>query len=138
MALGEPITLRLSIDDPVPGLAYSLCDKKNAAIDARVAGDGPVSFDVPLRLAPGPRFLGEFVRSEGPTRRFVYISLGTMAGDAASCYGGRMKIDIHDIAPALLDKALRGAVLEARLAGRSRKGGPTYATVNKPIVWTVA
>ena len=137
MARGEPITLRLTIADPGPALAYSLCDKKNAAVDPKVAGDAPISFDVPVRAAAGPRFFGDFVRSEGPARQFVYVSLGAYAGDPASLFGGRMKVDIHDIPPALIDKALAGAVLQALLPGRDKKGGPAYASV-KSAGWTVS
>ena len=37
-----PITLRLTIADPVAGVAYSLQDKGNMPVDPRVAGDGPI------------------------------------------------------------------------------------------------
>ena len=80
MAAGQAITLRLRISAPVPGVAYSLQNKKSEPVEPATAGDGPVSFDVPVRVAPGPRFLGEFVRSEGPERRFVYIAIGGQAG----------------------------------------------------------
>lgn len=80
MAAGEVITLRLRIADPFPGVAYSLQDKKSEPVEPIIAGDTPIAFDVPLRLAPGPKFYGDFVRSEGPTRRFVYIAIGEQAG----------------------------------------------------------
>ena len=137
MAAGQAIMLRLTIEDPVPGVAYSLQDKKSAPVDAVVAQDRPLSFDVPLRLAPGPRFLGEFVRSEGPTRRFVYIAIGAQAGDAASPWSRRAKIDIHLLSGALLEKALAGAVLEAQLPGKAEDGGPACATV-RPLSWRIA
>ena len=35
---------------------------------------------MPVRIAAGPRFLGVFVRREGPERRFVYIAIGVLAG----------------------------------------------------------
>ena len=43
---GAPITLRLTIADPVAGVAYSLQDKANMPVEPRIAGDGPISFDV--------------------------------------------------------------------------------------------
>jgi hypothetical protein len=135
MALGTPITLRLTIDDPIPGITYSLCDKSNAAIDPVVATGGPVSLDVPVRLAPGPRFLGEYVRSEGPTRRFVYVGIDWNQSPASPC-SGRMKIDIQNIEPHLLEAALNGAVLETVLNGRGKRGGPAYATVAK-TAWRI-
>jgi len=131
MAQGQPITLRLTIDNPVPGMAYSLCNKKNQSVGTKVAGGAALSFDIPVRVAEGGRFLGEFVRTEGPVRRFVYISIGAYAGDPASPCNGRMKINVHDIPAPLVEAAVGGAVLETVLAGRGKTGGPTYATVVK-------
>lgn len=137
MPAGQPITLRLTIDDPVPGVAYSLQDKANHPVGVVVAEGGPLSFDAPVRLAPGPRFLGEFVRAEGPQRRFVYIAIGTAAGQH-SIWSRRAKIDIHDIPAGLLDQALAGAVLEAVLPGRAKDGGPACATVRPLGGWRLA
>ena len=67
-----PITLRLTIADPVPDVRYSL-QKDDAPHEPATARDGPLSFDVPVRLSADNRFLGPFVRREGPERRFVYL-----------------------------------------------------------------
>ena len=136
MPAGETITLRLVVEDPVPGVTYSLQDKKSQPVGPVVAGDAPLSFDVPVRVAPGPRFLGEFVRSEGPERRFVYIAIGAQAGDCASAWSRRAKIDIHTLPPELVAQALAGRVLEGRLPGRDKDGGPACATLR--AAWTVA
>ena len=135
---GQTITLRLTIQDPLPGVAYSLQDKKNHPVGQVVAGGGPLSFDVPVRLAPGPKLLGEFVRSEGPTRRFVYIAIGTAAGAAASPWSRRAKIDVHTLPTELLEQALAGKVLEVDLPGRAKDGGPACATVRPLGPWRVA
>ncbi len=135
MAAGRDITLRLTIVDPVPGVAYSLQNKGNQPIGATVASAAPLSFDVPVRVADGPRFFGDFVRSEGPTRRFIYIAMGAMAGDATSGFQRRAKIDIHTLSPDLLQQALTGAVLEVRLPGRAADGGPACATVRPLGDW---
>jgi len=129
---GQAITLRLEIRDPLPGVAYSLQTKTGEPVKAVVAGDGPVSFDVPVRLAPGPRFLGDFVRSEGPGRRFIYIAIGGQAGQSACPYSGRAKVDIQDLPDDLLAKALTGAVLAVQLPGRAKGVGPALASL-QPI-----
>jgi len=137
MAEDRPITLRLTIEDPVPGVAYSLHSKKNEPVGKTVAEDRPLSFDIPVRVAPGPRFLGDFVRSEGKVRRFVYIAIGAIAGDSASPWGRRAKIDIHDVPADLLDQALAGGTLEIRLPGRDKKGEPACATLTPLQSWAV-
>lgn len=132
------IRMRLVVESPVPGVAHSLQDKKNHPVDASVSQAGePLAFDFPIRLGPGPKFYGEQVRSEGPERRFVYIAIGRQAGDAASAWNRRMKIDIHDIAPALLDGALAGRRLVGTLNGTGKDGTPACATI-RPVAWTLA
>ena len=87
-------------------------------------------FDFPIRVAPGPRFLGDQVRREGPQRRFVYVRIGDLAGDASSPWSRRMKIDIHDIDQALLDRATAGeGVVEIVINGTGKDGTPACATV---------
>ena len=128
------ITLRLTTADPVPGVAYSLQDKANAPVDARIADDGPISFDVPVTLSDDGRLTGPFVRREGPSRRFVYIAIGTSAGQHGE-WSRRAKIDIHGIPADLLALARDGRVLEVILPGRARDRGPACATVRRLQPW---
>ncbi len=125
------VTLRLIIDDPVPGVRYSL-QKDDMPFEPRTAGDGPLAFELPITLHPDGRMTGPFVRREGPQRRFVYIRIGTSAGDHASAWSRRAKIDIHTIPAALL---VPGALLEVRLPGRARDGSPACATVRPVMEW---
>jgi hypothetical protein len=129
-----PVTLRLTIADPVPGVRYSL-QKDDGPFQPVTAGDGAISFDVPIRLSADNRVLGPFVRREGPARRFVYIRIGTSAGDHASPWCRRAKIDIHDIPPLLLDRAREGQTLELLLPGRGKDGSPACATVRPLAPW---
>ena len=131
-----PITLRLTIADPVPGVRYSL-QKDDAPFEPVTAADAPLSFDVPIRLSDDNRFLGPFVRREGPARRFVYIRIGTSAGDHASPWSRRAKIDIHDIPTDLLAQARAGRTLEIVLPGRGKDGSPACATVRPIVAWRV-
>jgi hypothetical protein len=124
------IRMRLVVENPVPGVLHSLQGKKNEPRSALASKAGePLAFELSIRIAPGPKFYGEQVRSEGPERRFVYIAIGQQAGDAASCWNRRMKINIHDIAPALLEKATKGQALEGAILGTGEDGTPACASV---------
>lgn len=124
------ISMRLVVEDPVPGVGHSLQDKAGAPVGAKASAAGEaIAFDFAVRVAAGPKFYGEQVRSEGPERRFVYIATGQQAGDRGSCWSRRMKIDIHDIPRPLLDAALAGRTLEATVAGTLADGSPACATV---------
>lgn len=138
MASGPMITLRLTIKNPVLGVTYSLQDSKSRPVSPIVATDAQLSFDVPVRVAAGPKLSGAFVRREGPERRFVYIAIGAQAGDPSSIWSRRAKIDIHAIPNCLLGRALEGRVLECRLPGRAKDDGPACATIRPLDDWRVA
>ncbi len=129
--MADTATLRLIIDDPVPGVRYSL-QKDDMPFDPRTAGEGPLAFEVRVTLQPDGRLTGPFVRREGPVRRFVYIRIGTSAGDHAAAWSRRAKIDIHDIPKALL---VPNALLEVHLPGRGKDGSPSCATVRPVTGW---
>ena len=132
---GTTITLRLTIADPVAGVAYSLQDKANMPVEPRIAAEGPIRFDAPVTLSEDGRLTGPFVRREGAMRRFVYIAIGTSAGQHASEWSRGAKIDVHDILTDLLAQARRGEVLEVILPGRAKDGGPACATVRPIQAW---
>lgn len=135
MAGEQTITLRLTLQAPVAGVVYSLQCKRSLPVGQVTADGDAISFDILVRVAPGPRFLGEFVRSEGPSRRFVYIASGEQAGQRPCVWSRRAKIDIHVLPAELLDKALAGAVLEALLPGADKDGGPCCGTVPPIGAW---
>lgn len=130
------IRMRLVIENPVAGVAHSLQDKKGQPVDAKTSENGSkLTFDFSVRIAAGPKFYGEQVRSEGLDRRFVYIAIGQQAGQKDSCWNRRMKIDIHAIPQGLLDKAMKGNVLEARIPGKGNDDTPACATVPPLKPW---
>jgi hypothetical protein len=126
MAAGRPITLRLQIEDPVPGVAHSLQNKRSKPVGQIIADYRPISFDVPVRVATGPKFYGDFVRSEGPSRRFVYIAIGGQAGRSACRWSRRVKVDVHLLPDDLLRRALEGEVLAAQLPFSPIFTGPSH------------
>lgn len=134
---GQEILLRLTIRDPIPGVAYSLQTRTNEPVGQRIAGDAPISFDVPVRVAPGGKLQGDFVRAEGAVRRFIYIAIGEPAGQSPSAWSRRAKIDIHLLSDALLAKALAGGILAAQFPGKARDGGPACATLAPIGAWRV-
>ena len=123
--------MRIVIEAPVPGVLHSLQSKDGHPLDPKVSKSGePLAFDFSVRVAPGPKFFGDQVRREGPERRFVYIRIGQSAGDCASPWSRRMKIDIHDIDPGLLAEAAAGkGVIEITVDGTAKDGTPACATV---------
>lgn len=130
------VTFRVVVEKPVPGVLYSLQSKDGEPLDPKASRKGEaLTFEFPVRVAPGPKLSGDQVRREGPERRFVYIRIGQMAGDALSPWSRRMKIDIHDIGSELLAQAAGGGgVLEIAVTGTGKDGTPSCATVSSTRV----
>lgn len=128
------LAARIVIKNPVPGVLHSLQGKDGHPVDPKQSKSGEtLTFDFPLRVAPGPKFFGDQVRREGPERRFVYIRIGTSAGQISSPWSRRMKIDIHDTPQDLIDQAIVGeGLLEYRIDGTGKDGTPACATI-RPV-----
>ena len=133
------IRMRIVIEQPVPNVLHSLQSKEDGPLDPKRSKAGEaLAFDFPVRIAPGPKFFGDQVRREGPERRFIYIRIGQSAGDHTSPWSRRMKIDIHDIEQALLDRAAAGeGVLEIVVNGTGKDGTPACATL-RPLARRIA
>ena len=123
------IKLRIVIENPVDGVWHSLQSKDDHPLDPQRAAGEALTFEFPIRVAPGPKFFGDQVRREGPTRRFVYIRVGQSAGDHSSPWSRRMKIDIADLDQDLLDAAIaRDSMIEIVVNGTAKDGSPACAT----------
>ncbi|QGP79065.1 DUF5990 family protein [Sphingobium sp. CAP-1] len=126
------IGMRIVIDRPVEGVCYSLQDKDGHPLGPQCGRSGEaLAFDFAVRIAPGPKFFGDQVQREEPERRFVYIRVGQLAGDPASLWSRRIKIDIHDLPPDLIACATGGAGrIAITVPGTARDGTPACATVS--------
>jgi hypothetical protein len=135
------IRMRIVIEQPVAGVLHSMQEDDAPLHPKQSTAGEPLAFDFSVRVTPAtgetaPKFSGKQVRREGKERRFVYVRIGTAAGDPASPWSRKMKIDIHDVDPALLEQAMAGQVLEGRLNGTARDGSPACATI-RPVTWRV-
>jgi hypothetical protein len=137
--MARELTLRIVIEQPPTGVDFALQKGSGSAYEPvqkqRSAGNDLVFEFQPAVKAgvsdsmavPGGPFI------QGPPRqRFVYVDIGTCAGQFDSCWSRRLKIPLAGI-PA---KVIRtGGVLEARVPGTGRDGGPSCATVKEFDGW---
>jgi hypothetical protein len=137
---GDNVLVRLSVLSPLKGVLYSLQDRDGTPVDVHTATGRTILFEIPLRLGEGKagwRFLGEHVRTEGKARRFIYVATGQQAGQTATEWSRRAKIDLPEATAAMIKAASSGQlVLEAAYQGTEAKGGPTCATVK--VDWKIA
>lgn len=114
----------------------------------KVQANGDIQFECECRVRRNPRtgepnFLGLFVHGDA-TKRFLYLSWrpkGWRPGqpDSAATWLRRMKVHLSSITWAQIAEAtLPGRMLEAKIAGTGRGGGPNCGTVAlEGGAWTV-
>ncbi|HUD99882.1 MAG TPA: DUF5990 family protein, partial [Bryobacteraceae bacterium] len=111
------------------GSAYETVQKKRSE-----GLDLAFEFTVGVKAGRGgaaPVFTGPLVQGP-PGQRFVYVDIGTYAGQADSCWSRRLKVPLSGISAATIDAP---GVLEARIPGTARDGGPSCATVQPLDGW---
>ena len=99
-------------------------------------------FEFPIRVKEGkngePNFLGAF--AQGPaSSRFIYLDIGTYAGQTNTTWSRRLKIPLAGITWPMIERAMDASVIiEARLPGTGRDGGPTCGTVKQFSGWVLS
>jgi len=133
----EPLqlSLRVTIVRPPAGVQFCIQGRNRDELVGRAVSAGDdLSFDLDIRVAHGksgpPRFLGPFTHGT-PEERFLYVCVGTLAGQPDSCWTRRAKVPLSVITRKLIEQARRtvAARLEARLWGAAKDGGPVCASV---------
>lgn len=131
----EPLSLRITVIDPPPGIDWALQLGRDELVPPTARSRGRVSFDFTLDVAAGDkpgtfRLRGAAVQGR-PGERFVYLGIGSYAGQPGAPFNGRAKISLEGITQAHVDdaRARRSGVLEAQFAGTARDGGPSRASV---------
>jgi hypothetical protein len=136
------ITLYIILLNPTPGVDFGLqkgAGSKYETVQTQRSIAQELSFKFSVKVKADrqkdefPKFSGEFV--QGPaTNKFIYIDIGTCAGQTGSIWSRRLKIPLTGITWNEIDQLTDnpGSVLETRVPGTGRDGGPNCATV-KPF-----
>jgi len=129
------LPLRIVLVKPPAGVAFGLQQGKAELVSVVRSEGRDLSFDLAVRVGDPlpdgrPNFLGPF--TQGPREaRFVYVNSGTLAGEAGSRWNRRAKVPLSGISWERIEEtlAMPGAVLEGRIQGTSRDGGPVCASI---------
>jgi len=139
------LTLRIVLEAPPPGVDFSLQegrgnDYKTVQTQRSKTGDLTFTFTARAKQTTGgePVFLGPF--TQGPSHgRFVYLDIGTYAGQKETPWSRRLKIPLRGIDWKMVEEASGPAsVLETHVHGTGRDGGPTCGTIKPFNGWTLA
>ena len=134
------ITLQIILVKPTPGVMFGL-QKGSGSNYETVQKQIPVSDSLSFKFTitvkgdrskdEYPRFSGSFV--QGPAgSKFVYIGIGTYAGQPDSIWSRRLKIPLTGITWKDIDSLSELSILQASIPGTGKDGGPNCATV-KPF-----
>src|SRR5688572_25032086 len=120
------VPMRLVLVDPPAGVDFGIqrgrgAEYESLFVQQRTCGD--LFFDFSLTVAESgknglPNFQGPFAQGT-PASRFVYVDVGTYAGQKNTHWARRIKVPLQGIGWALIRKAVSkpGSRLTARIAG---------------------
>ena len=140
------LPIRLVLVDPPSGVDYGIQHGSGANYETlfvQQAKHRDVIFDFSMKVADNrkdglPNFKGPF--AQGPLAgRFIYIDVGTYAGQKDTPWSRRMKIPLHGVTWELIREVTSkpGRKLLAKIPGTGKDGGPSCATVRLLGPWQV-
>jgi hypothetical protein len=139
------LTLRIILEKPPAGVDFGLQKGRGnnyETVQTQRSKGKDLHFECSVRVSRGkdsaPNFLGPF--AQGPVgERFLYIDIGTYAGQTETCWSRRLKIPLKGITWDLVRIASSEAptALETRVPGTGKDGSPACATVKPFQGWRV-
>lgn len=140
------LTLRIVLEKPLAGVDFGLQKGRGSGyetIQKQRSGGKDLDFEFTVVMKAGsqggpPNFLGPLV--QGPPReRFIYIDIGTCAGQTETCWSRRLKIPLRGITWDMIDRVSSDeeSLLETRVPGTGKDGGPSCATVKPFSGWSL-
>jgi len=137
--MGRELKFRIVVEQPPAGVDFGL-QKGSGSIYETVQKQRSDGNNLTFEFTPAVRkgvsdsmaaLGGPFVQGP-PRQRFVYIDIGTCAGQSDSCWTRRLKVPLAGISAKTIEA---GGVVEARVPGTGRDGGPACAGVKDFDGW---
>ncbi|QOY90563.1 DUF5990 family protein [Paludibaculum fermentans] len=142
--MDQSLNLRIVLLNPPPGVDYGIQKGRGGAYETiakqrSIGGDLVFDFTVGLKPVPTgaePDFTGPIVQGP-PGARFLYLDIGTYAGQRDSVWSRRLKVPLRGFTKVALDRcaANPATVLETRIAGTARDGEPACGSVKTFLGW---
>lgn len=135
------ITLRIILEKPNTGVCFGVQYGKAAGYEThqkQIAANTDLVFEISLPLKTAKdgtmQLSGHFI--QGPAgAKFIYIDIGTYAGQTDSEWGRRLKIPLTGIDRLLPTLSGNNGVLQTKVPGKGKDGGPNCATVKPFAGW---
>lgn len=134
----DSVPLRIILLAPPAGVDFGVQEGKGndyTILQKQRSAGGDVAFDVRVTVKDGredglPNFLGPLTQGP-PTGRFIYIGVGTYAGQKDTPWSRRVKVPLGGVTWEMIRKAAKDdkTVIETRIPGTAKDGGPICASV---------
>lgn len=143
--MDRELNLVIVLERPTMGCDYGLQKGKGndyETVQTQRGADNNLVFEFNVRVDEGkngePNFLGPFAQGSADGR-FVYLDIGTYAGQKNTVWARRLKIPLVGISWKSIESAIKSKTpLEAHVAGSGgRDGGPTCGTIKPFTGWRV-
>lgn len=142
----QELKLRILLEKPPVGVAFALqkgSGNQYETVQTQSSNAEDLQFECTAQVkgeqAEAPNLLGSFV--QGPKNgRFIYIGIGTHAGQLGSIWSRRLKIPLQGITWEMIAQTLANPdlMLETRVPGTGKDGTPNCATVKPFDGWHLA
>ncbi|UFH52234.1 DUF5990 family protein [Spirosoma sp. KNUC1025] len=140
----DEINLRILLENPVEGVLYGLQKGKGAhheIVQAQMGNRQELTFRFVVQRKQtnesAPSLTGPFVQGT-PGTRFVYINIGSYAGQAGALCNGRLKVPLTEADFQDTSSSGSGYGWSCTVPGRTENGTPVFATVKPFGEWTKA
>ena len=139
------ITLQIILIKPTPKVVFGLQKGSGSSyetVQKQISAFADLSFTFSIKAKAdkskeeSPKFSGSFV--QGPAgNKFVYIDIGTYAGQSDTIWSRRLKIPLAGITWNDIDSLSANSILQTSVPGTGRDGGPNCATVKPFDGWHI-
>lgn len=141
--MNQELPIRIILESPPSGIDFGVQkgsgDKYETILKQR-SGNHDLCFEFKISVKETKttlhNFTGPYVH--GPSKeRFIYIDIGTAAGQINSVWTRRLKIPLRDIPSETIAHLLADSsfVLETKIPGTGKDEGPNCATVKPFSGW---
>ena len=138
------VSLKIALQNPIDGVLYGLQKGKGAdyeTIQAQLGKGQDLTFNFVVQLketnASVPTLGGPFVQGN-PGNRFVYIDIGTYAGQIGAPWSGRLKVPLPEADFQRTNSIDDGHCWSCTVPGRTDDNKPIFATVKPFDGWVVS
>ena len=131
------ITLQIILIKPTPKCVFGLqkgSGNNYETVQKQIPTSDDLTFTFTIKVKGDklkdklPKLSGSFVQGSGDNK-FVYIDIGTYAGQSDTIWSRRLKIPLTGITWSDIDSLQGNSMLQTGVPGTGKDGGPNCATV---------